>query len=416
MATEWRSNLWLIIELLIISCIIWYILDFCGIYLRQLADPVGLDIEHVYEVEIGIKTPDSPGYVQHSGEGDDTDYADLLALRDRLKVRPDIEAVASGSSRPYNFNFWGIRTRLQPVGSDSIYDWVNEEGSRINRFKVNPDYMRIFLTRGIRGETPDQLTKVLEERKAIVTTNYAKMGPVKMSPEELYNARLYYDSEDSSKFYEIGAVIPPIKRADFEPAYHATVITRMKKPDIRFYLRVKDEQDNGFADRLLDDHKTIDVGNAFLRRVQPMEQIRTDLHRDDWAMIRNLFICMGFMLVIVFLGLLGTFWFRTQQRVNELAIRKVNGATKGQIFRRLIGEGLLLLAVVTPVAFGVDCLMIHYDLSFSHQFFEDGQKWVVAAVQAVIAAALIAIMIVAGIYFPARKAVNIEPADVLRGE
>ena len=36
---------------------------------------------------------------------------------------------------------------------------------------------------------------------------------------------------------------------------------------------------------------------------------------------------MGFLLLNIFLGLLGTFWFRTQQRRSEIALHKAHGAT-----------------------------------------------------------------------------------------
>ena len=49
---------------------------------------------------------------------------------------------------------------------------------------------------------------------------------------------------------------------------------------------------------------------------------------------------MGFLLLNIFLGLLGTFWFRTQQRRSEIALHKVHGASDMSIFTRLISEGL----------------------------------------------------------------------------
>ena len=52
-------------------------------------------------------------------------------------------------------------------------------------------------------------------------------------------------------------------------------------------------------------------------------------------------------MVNVFLGLIGTFWFRTRRRRNEIALRLAMGSTKKQIFCLLMGEGLLLLTLVT---------------------------------------------------------------------
>lgn len=47
----------------------------------------------------------------------------------------------------------------------------------------------------------------------------------------------------------------------------------------------------------------------------------------------------------IFLGVIGTFWFRTQQRRGEVALRMAMGANRKNIFYRLITEGLLLLSM-----------------------------------------------------------------------
>ncbi len=118
---------------------------------------------------------------------------------------------------------------------------------------------------------------------------------------------------------------------------------------------------------------------------------------------------MVFMLVSVFWGLLGTFWFRTQQRTPEIAIRKVNGATDlGRVFGRLISEGLLMLAVATIPALLIDWQLCHYELNTvygAQGYFSPGRF----ALTAGATAALMALMVAGGIWFPAYKATRIEP-------
>lgn len=103
MATEWRSNTWLAIELLIISSTVWYIIDFCGTYIRIAMEPIGVDIENCFEVGIRFKCEGSPGYIAHSNEPGDRNSDDLATLTERLRTIGDIEAVTSGSNRPYNY-------------------------------------------------------------------------------------------------------------------------------------------------------------------------------------------------------------------------------------------------------------------------------------------------------------------------
>ena len=95
-------------------------------------------------------------------------------------------------------------------------------------------------------------------------------------------------------------------------------------------------------------------------------------------------------------------------------MRKVTGAGNRQIFRRLMGEGLIILAIATIPALGLDALLVHYGILMYSQITTD--IWVTPLTEAGVVFLLMALMIVAGIYFPARKAMKVEPAEVLRGE
>ena len=71
-------------------------------------------------------------------------------------------------------------------------------------------------------------------------------------------------------------------------------------------------------------------------------------------------IVVLFLLVNVFLGLIGTFWFRTRRRRSEIALRLAMGSTKNQVFRLLAGEGLLLLALSNNT-----CMIICYNIGIA---------------------------------------------------
>ena len=114
---------------------------------------------------------------------------------------------------------------------------------------------------------------------------------------------------------------------------------------------------------------------------------------------------MGFLLLNIFLGLLGTFWFRTQQRRSEIALHKAHGATDRAIFSRLLSEGILLLAIVTPVALLIDYNLAHLELNS----WRNGTtlEWDRLLLCAAISFVLITLMIVIGIGIPARKAMKV---------
>ena len=52
----------------------------------------------------------------------------------------------------------------------------------------------------------------------------------------------------------------------------------------------------------------------------------------------------------IFLGVIGTFWFRTQQRRREVALRMAMGSSRQGVFLRLMSEGILLLTLAAVPA------------------------------------------------------------------
>lgn len=127
-----------------------------------------------------------------------------------------------------------------------------------------------------------------------------------------------------------------------------------------------------------------------------------------------------FLLGNVFLGLIGTFWVRTRRRRSEIALRLAMGSTKHQVFSLLMGEGLLLLALVTLPA-----MLVCYNVGVGE--FTIGRTALIATwpvewsmirflIGSLGAWLLIALMVMMGIWYPARQAMKIEPAEALHEE
>lgn len=84
------------------------------------------------------------------------------------------------------------------------------------------------------------------------------------------------------------------------------------------------------------------------------------------------------------------------------------------IFSRLLSEGILLLAIVTPVALLIDYNLAHLELNS----WRNGTtlEWDRLLLCAAISFVLITLMIVIGIGIPARKAMKVQPAEALHDE
>lgn len=142
--------------------------------------------------------------------------------------------------------------------------------------------------------------------------------------------------------------------------------------------------------------------------------MRERSHQGVMLKIRNFSVCAVFLLLVVFLGFLGTFWFRIQQRTGEIAVRKVAGATNADIFVRFISEGLILLAIAaviaTPLVVGIVRAEIHAKVGLE---MLDSNAYIAGGILTFL---VLMLLIVCGIWAPARKATGIDPAYALKDQ
>ena len=401
---EWLSNLWLALELLVVSVVMWYVVDYLYTRAATYLEPRGFNIEHCYLIELGELTPKSPDYTPDKSR-DDT-HADIAELVERLRRRPEVEAVSlSQNSYPYN-------------GSNSSgevrYDTLQSPGWTIRRM-VTPDFVRVFRYQGTRGETPEQLAEMLERGEFLASDNLYRKYDRKLTE---FVGKRFQLFGDTTKTYQLGASLQNVRYHDYDQA-HSSFCFLAKQSfyyvGLELCVRVREGQDNNFITKLKEDSESqFRIGNLFISEIRSFHDIRRNFQQAWTNNIRNYVMGMGFLLLNIFLGLLGTFWFRTQQRRSEIALHKAHGATDRAIFSRLLSEGLLLLAVVTPIALVVDWNLAHMELNSWRN--DTTLEWDRLLFCAGISFVLMALIIAIGIGIPARKAMKVQPAEALHDE
>lgn len=401
---EWLSNLWLALELLVVSVVMWYVVDYLYTRAATYLEPRGFNIEHCYLIELGELTPKSPDYIPNKN-GDDT-HADIAELVERLRRRPEVEAVSlSQNSYPYNGNNSSGEVRYDTLQSR---DWT------IRRM-VTPDFVRVFRYQGANGETPEQLAKMLEKGEFLASNNLYRKYDRKMTE---FVGKRFQLFGDTTKTYQLGAALQDVRYHDYDQARYSYCFLSKQSfyyVGLELCVRVREGQDNDFITKLKKDSESqFRIGNLFISEIRSFHDIRRNFQQAWTNDIRNYVMGMGFLLLNIFLGLLGTFWFRTQQRRSEMALHKAHGASVRDIFNRLLCEGWLLLLLVTPLALVIDYNLANMELNS----WRNGTtlEWDRLLLCAGISFVLIALMIAIGIGIPARKAMKVQPAEALRDE
>lgn len=424
MRNEWKSNVGLAIELFIVSVVLWFIADTLYGSLVFKVEPTGSDIEHVYQLRIDFLGKEHPRYAENSSQADE-----MRELLVRLRRHPGIEAaaVAQTGAAPYSRSgSWSSVMMLVAPGDTAAFGM--EGDLSIRTVTITPEFPRVFRMKGVRGETPEQLGEIIARGEVIAGVNiHTSVDSAHAGGNALDfigKPYLRYDYDGSIAHLRLGALVEDVKRSDYDPlAVSGYLAWPMQESDDdamdgynEIFIRVTEAADGReFVKSFRDNMATeFSIGNLYVNDIVSMDSVRDSYLAEQDKVAMRLFLVMGFLLVNVFLGLLGTFWFRTRRRTLEIAVRMVNGATRGSIFRRLVSEGMLLLMIVTPLAVLTDWLIRYNNLVISneHDYFSYGRLWFCIGVVFV----LMALMIVAGTSLPAFAATKVRPAIALHDE
>ena len=152
-----RANVWLFLEILLVTAILWVMLDALLVDTYTYHQPTGFDIENVYEVKLAKRNL-STDSTQSDGES-------LLRLVENLRQMPGVADVAlMRSACPY---LWV--TMFSPLVSAE--DTARQvELSRL--YCVTPDYFKLFRMRDAKG---DDLYSQVMSHEAIVLLRRARL-------------------------------------------------------------------------------------------------------------------------------------------------------------------------------------------------------------------------------------------------
>lgn len=412
---ERRSNAFLWVELFVVFVILWYIVDVVYVTLSIYHLPMGFDIENTYVLRFDRMTPKSAAY--QPGRTMAEDIADLHEIANRLSHRPDVEAVSlSQNSIPYNDGANGFSFYLDTVPIRGLKRWVT------------PDYFRVFRYQNIDGSGSESLARAFTTSGLIMPVNIADNYPA--SPwhgKDLLGRKIPVGRNDpDAEHFSIVALTEPVRYDhfsapnDYSSRYGAffmtdAVIESLGEPVyVEVCLRVREGQNEGFIDRLIADaDRQYQMGNLYLLDITPMSDVRTAYETDNMNGLNTQFCIIFFLLVNIFLGIIGTFWFRTQHRRTEVALRMALGSTRRGICSRLMGEGIFLLLMSAIPAFVVALNLGYAELVEVTRMPFTAGRLVITVLSTFV---LIAGMIIIGVWYPARRAMNIQPAEALHDE
>ena len=400
---QWRGNLWILAQLFISFNCIWQVGNVFSSLLSHKLRDTGFDLEHVYRVTTAIREKDSPSYDPDSPLTDN--WKELV---ERVRRCPGVESVGltSYTAFPYTGStngrsYFGDTTRTTALRGQLTPDvirvlHITSPSPEVDLVKETSTGQTCFLV-------SPQAMEQLYDKNTVRCRIYTKDERDKAYPGILcsYLTNEYADNNDNRALWEIWS--------------EGRMIEKNANKDLTMLIRVHPDADHDFRETFLSTMRAqLTAGNLSIVNLTRMEDYRTyilNLSSINLMYGAGYFLA-AFFFICAFLGIIGTFWFRTESRTSEIGLRMALGATRRQVRWQMIGEGLMLLGIVWLPAVIVS-YVLRTAVWDNETLLSDTVLFITLTA---VTTVLLMLLIVAGIWIPARQASRINPVDALHYE
>lgn len=391
-----RVNGWILIELFLVFIPLVIICDLLITFHLSYQQPLGFNINNTYLIQLYEKPSNAIDYVstELSGSNSNEDFANIISRIRNLKYVEEVSATFR--AYPYNGSMdGGSYKSYHPNDTITAYGIYK---------KVSPEFFKVFRIQTSNGQIAGQAHPyqfVISQSLAdSLKVNNGDSITVGSSNSYIVEICTHTRRSEYNQYWEEGYEVVP----------ESILLKYNFVPDI--CIRIQEGLSNEQQQKLWTDiQKACQVNNYSLFYWKSFNEIRKQFITIPTNLNNYSKSFLTFLLVNVFLGIIGTFWYRTQQRRIEIGIRMAMGANKQSIFIQLILEGIILLSISALPAIIVNInnwkleLIIISEGTIATHFY---------AITATFC--MLAMTIILGIWYPARQAMRVNPADVLHEE
>ncbi len=408
---ERKINIWILFELVLVFCILWFCADYIYFFTKRYVEPTGYNIEQTYRINLGVKE-DGFEVINNGSEEEKLIMLNTLwTIIDRIKRYPDVKNVSlSFAAAPYSGSFSNNSFTL-----DSVVDYIQTK-------TVTPEYFEVFDIGILQGDVNNW-----SNRDNIVISGNKDNLFLKKDVKEI---RLLDFGNDN--FKKVIGIAEPTKMYDFDP--FTPVIYQLLSPNdleaidvesgTEICVRIREGADKEFVERFTRDiQQQIALDPYFLSSVTSFNYHKKDFMR--WYGFDNnfksIFSISTFLLVNIFLAVVGTFWFRTQSRRSEIGLRIALGASRKNIRMIFILETvtLIFLASIVATVLCVNIAQVEVLKDIGLPSVDRSREGVGVSqyfVDYIITFFILTVISILAVWYPARRASQVQPAEALKDE
>ena len=424
-----KMNLWIFLELLAVSFFLWLVLD--PVYVLN----VNKQTKRGYESE-GRYVLDLSRYSKGHGDYDTTETMTLqkealMRIARIVRNQPEVKSISiSGSNAfPNGSGFYGHHfyadTTQAAMEQGAYAQWT---------MNYAEDGSQFFQTYGMKDARNGQElivpSGIADPPRCYISAELARKlyGTV-----DVVGKKIFLGGKDISE--EIAGVFEDYKHRDYNQPL--PFVVRFKKdlvPTFGFLeyavvLCLKEGVNTeAFEVRFMKEvAPQLKQGNYYLNKLRTFEEVGDNLAKSQGIHVKlnTQFSLAAFALLCIFLGTLGTFWVRCDDRRQDIGVMRSLGASKATIIRQFFVETGLLVTLAFVCALP---LLMHYvhESGMYYAIITDEPKesltvWWLETIPhfcmvSLLTYAILLLIALLGTYIPVSRAAKVLPADALRDE
>ena len=380
-----RQNLWIWLELMVLSVFIWMVMDplFATICIKRL--PANFDRDHLYIVDPAY-AQSGPAY-KPEADNDSCYKLQLDLLLTQLNAHPMTEAVCIIQDR---WNFPGGESW------NGAYFYPDTTAERKAIEACGGDYSKMVAPHAqwYTGQYCEGLEQWTDMPYTLGLRDAATGEPLHARPDDAKQgicyisaktARMLYGTEQAkgNNLYaagnggnmRVGGVYGDIKHKDYDTPYPSVILSQYyswRKPmDYVALVRLKPDVDGAAFEKAVqeDVFRQCRIGNTLRFELSSVRQMTELLSEGAGAnnLVRLHMALGGFGLLCAFLGVTGLFWVRCIGRRQDMGVMRSMGATRLGVVRQMLCESVLLFVMAFVPAMllvGVKVYLKGYNLDF----------------------------------------------------
>jgi len=418
-----KQNGWILAELLVVCVLMWYIVDFCFVIIHNKSIPIGSDINNTYVVTYGVLTEENSRY--DPAESDSIQMIQNLELfTHKIRQYDQVETASllntAWGTLPYSGGFYGELIQYDTIQTSAEIKFISSR-----------DYFRIFRYTSARDNSWERPASIdLYQHNAVFITRMIERKLFGQQSGIGKKITIIGRNDNNDKEYMIADILNDQKRFDYDLPAQAVFLPAepLSVANMNSYavcIRVKSGTPEktfitGFVKEMT---PALRIGNLYLEGIESMRARKADIEYvfGTTNEVRTHVIIMTFFLLCIALGVIGTFWFRIASRRNEIGVRMAMGGTRRKLQRQFILEAVLLLTIAIIPAVCISTFIMQADLMESFEKMPDpiyitGRRWLRFFITYGITFLLLAVIVAASAWIPARRASKVHPVEALREE